>query len=163
MADLIYPDINGRRMSFASIEARFSDQKIIGFRSINYDAGLEIGKVYGSASQKLGRTAGKEDSTGSFDMYLEEWQRLIKKLGDGFGKKAFTLVVQFAELGFGADVITHTLRGVRILKPGAAHGEGTEALMVGNEIDIMQIDYGGEGGNALTLAGVLDTRNLGGL
>jgi hypothetical protein len=149
-----YPLINGRRFSFASINATFDGQKIIGFRSINYDATLEIGKVYGTASQKLGRTVGREDSTGSFEMYTEEAKRLLAKLGDGFGRKAFDIVVQFAE-DEGDEPSNHSLLGARIIKVGNAHSEGTDASMMSFDIDIMRVIL-----DKLSLSGLLDTRGL---
>ena len=156
-----YPLINGERLSYSAVEARFDGSKIIGFKSLNYDDSLEVGKVYGTASQKLGRTGGRQDSTGKFDMLMEEWQRLITKLAakhprGAFGKVPFDIICQFQAAD---QLITHSLIGCRITKPGIALSEGTDALMVGNDIDVMIIDYG----NGITLAGSLDLTNLSGL
>jgi hypothetical protein len=91
-------------------------------------------------------------------MLMEEWQRLITALAakhprGAFGKVPFDIVVQYSAVD---QLITHTLIGCRITKPGIALTEGTDALMVGNDLDIMMIDYG----NGITLAGSVDLANL---
>lgn len=146
--------INGVWHDFSSIEAKFGGQKIIGFTALNYDDTLEVGKVRGSARKKLGRTPGQADSTGSFNMLLREWQRLIKKLGDGFGRKRFDIIVVYSDPDI--ETITHTLIGCRITKVGSQRQQGTEPIMANNELDIADIDYG----DGITLAGQLDTTGL---
>lgn len=149
-----YPQINGFRLSFASIEATFNGSKILGFRSLSYNDGLEIGKVFGAASQKLGTTAGKNDPTGSFEMYMEEGSLLLATLGDGYGKKQFSIVATFAESPVSPPIRVDLL-GCRITAVNESHSEGTDALIYSFDIDIMQIVR-----NGLTIAGVFDTRNL---
>ena len=149
-----YPQINGHRLSFSSIEATFNGTKILGFKSLSYDDGLEIGKIFGAASQKLGTTAGKNDPTGSFEMYMEEGDLFLSTLGDGYGKKQFSIIATFSE-----DPVSPPIRvdlvGCRIIKVSESHSEGTDALTYKFDIDIMQIARNGR-----TIAGVFDTRNL---
>src|SRR3954465_12528865 len=68
------PIINGNYYDFSSITAFVgAGLKITGFKAINYTSEQPPGKVYGTSRQKLGRTPGQHDSSGSFEIYRPEF------------------------------------------------------------------------------------------
>lgn len=123
-----YPDINGKRYSFASIEAKINGAKYLGFKSINYSDGIEPGIVKGTSPQPLGRTRGEYSASGDCEVYLEEAQAVIDALGEGWGEKPIQIVVQFAEDG--KAVQTHQLNGVLLTKAEHSNAVGTDASSV---------------------------------
>jgi len=140
-----YPEINGHRFSFASVEAQFNGIPTLGITSINYKPSLSPGKVYGSAPQKIGRTRGKEDSTCDYEMLRLEHENLIESLvatGLGYGEDAFEIIVQFAELP-NSPVVTDTIVGFRITDVDFSNQDGTDASMAKVTGDPMRVLPGG--------------------
>ncbi len=148
-----YPDVNGKRYSFSSVEAKFNDQRYIGFKAVAYKSSLKPGIVRGTDPNKLGRTRGQGDHTGSFEMFKEEWETLKASLGDGFMEVPFNIVVAYAEDG--SPVATDALYGCRITDVDDTHSEGPDALTVKCELDIMDVDY-----NGVRAFKPIDTRGL---
>jgi hypothetical protein len=139
-----FPLINGHRYSFASIEALFNDIPMIGFKSLNYGDSLEPGEVYGSRSQLLGATRGKQKATSDFEMYRLEWDFLIRTLGVlgvGFGESYFDISCSYAELN--QPVVTDRLLGCRIKKFDLSNTDGTDPTVVKNELFITRVKVAG--------------------
>ena len=139
-----YPEINGHRFSFASIELFMagSPLPIVGFKSINYSEELEPGDVYGTAPQKLGRTRGKQNASCDFEMYRLEWENLKATLGAGgigYGEQAFNIVVTWSELPSSPIVITDVILGARITKAEFSNSEGTDASTVKLTCNVMRL------------------------
>lgn len=136
-----YPEINGHRFSFASIEATFNGLSILGIVSINYSPELTPGKVYGSAPQKIGRTRGKEDSSCDFEMLRLEYENLVESItqsGLAYGEAAFDIIVQYSELPT-SPVLTDTVLGFRIGKPDLQNQDGTDPSTVKVTGDPMRV------------------------
>jgi len=134
------PLINGHRFSFASIEATVNGIPLIGFKSINYSQELEPGDVFGTRSNKLGRTRGKQNANCDFEMYRLEWENLKITLGAagfGYGETPFNITVCYADLG--APVIVDLIEGVRITKAEFSNSEGTDATAVKLTTNVMRI------------------------
>ena len=156
------PLINGSRFSFSSVDFRiptFPGQRITDIKSVDYTSTLEPGKVFGTSAQKVGRTRGQQECEGSVEMYREAWGLLLPALSaltaftsglsplgapPGIQEVAFDIIVSYAELPI-SPVQTDVLKGCRIKKIGSNAAEGTEALTVKLDLDIMQIGYTGVG------------------
>lgn len=123
-----YPDINGHRYSFASIEATFNGLLFAGFTEISYGNSLAPGDVYGTSSNKLGRTKGKQDSKCSFTMYKSEFENLRLTLGAAgvaYGETPFNITVTYFELG--QVPITDLIEGIRIVEDEDMPGSSDSA------------------------------------
>lgn len=150
MPGVIYPLINGHRYSFASIEAVFNGIPLLGFKSINYEAGLEPGELYGTDPNMIGRTRGKKSTSCDFEMYRIEAQLFMGTLGAGgigFGETAFNIIVVWAEpvaaVGLiPAPVITDTIIGCRVKKVSSGNAEGTDGSTLKFECSIFDVAYG---------------------
>lgn len=144
-----YPQINGHRFAFASIELFMNGLPLpaLGIKSINYAQSLEPGDVYGSRPQKIGRTRGKQDASCDFEMYRLEWENLKTTLGAagiGYGEQPFDITVVWSELPF-SPVITDAIIGVRITKAEFSNTEGTDASTVKLTGNVMRLIENGTG------------------
>ena len=129
---ILYPLINGHRYSFASIEANFNGQTILGITEVSYKPSLKGTVVYGTTPHPLGRTRGKVENTWSAKMYRLEFERLkltLGVLGQGFGENPFDIVAQYSELP-SQPVTTDTILGARIQEADLSNADGTDASMV---------------------------------
>ena len=144
------PLIQGNFYSFASIEAGLPGIKIVDFTAINYSTGLDVADVYGTRSQKLGTTRGKQTADGTLEMYLRAWELFRASLnavgflaGQGYGEVRFPVVVQFAEAQM--PVVTHTLLGCRIVKADYNNADGTDPTKVSLTLNVMRVIEGVDG------------------
>lgn len=142
--------INGSYHSFASIEARLPGLTLVDFTAINYETGLDVSDVYGTRSQKLGTTRGKQTATASLEMYLAAWEIFRTSLraigfgaGVGYGEVRFPIVVQFGEIGL--PVITHTIFGARVVKAAYNNADGTDPTKVSLDLNVMRVIEGVDG------------------
>lgn len=123
-----YPYINGSLFSFPSIELKMNGLIFRGFKSINYKRTRDRAKVYGNASDPLGKTTGKNDYTADAEIYLAEWNAFQVNLGgDGYGDVFFPIYVTYIQNGF--DVIQDTLIGCTMDESDASNSEGTDPLV----------------------------------
>lgn len=136
------PHINGHYWSFASIEARANGLPFVGFTGINYSTSLEVGDVYGTKSQKLGTTKGKQNAEGSLELLMPFWEVFRASLfgGVGYGEKRFTLIVQYAEEGM--PVKTDILEGCRIVNTEYGNADGTDPSKVTLTLNVMRLYEG---------------------
>lgn len=145
---VLYPLINGHRYSFASIELTANFLPFVGIKSINYSQELEPGDVYGTGSNKIGRTRGKANASCDFEMYRFEWENLKVTLGRGgigYGEQPFNITVCYAEaaiLGIPQPVITDLIEGVRITKAEFSNQEGSDATTVKLTTNVMRVKEG---------------------
>lgn len=122
------PLINGQYPDFSCIEAKFglNATKEIKVKEINYTDSLEPGEVRANHAQILGSTRGEYKAEGSLALFLPQFKILVDFLGDGFGEKVFTLVVNYRMKGM--DMITDTVQACRIKKPDASQSAGADPL-----------------------------------
>ena len=133
----IYPDVNGVRYDFSSIDINVEGAIFKGYTAVSYSHKLEPGKLRGTSPQVLGRTTGEYDCEGSVTLALEEWTELRAALGNGFMAKVFGIVVTY---GNDAQPVTSDeLVGCRIKNVEKDHSQGTDALAVKLDLDIMYI------------------------
>ncbi len=152
-----YPIINGFVPSFASVEIRLAGTAgalsaagalpLPGVKSINYKDPLTISKVYGNSPRPVGRTRGQLAPSGSIEFYRDMWDAAVSLLTGagawGFAEKSWVMPITYAETLY--RTTCDTLIGVRIHSPDTSPTEGTEALTVKCELDIMQIQWNGTG------------------
>lgn len=132
-----YPLINGRRLSFTSIDLRVRGIAVTGVKEINYSDKLEPAKVMGTKAQALGRTLGPYECEGSLTLYKEDFNELIAQLGDGYGAVAFDVVVHYAEEGL--QTSTDEVCGCRIKNVEDSPSQGGDPLEVKIDLDPMYI------------------------
>ena len=146
-----YPIINGFEPSYASVEINLGGatggSNLPGVKSINYKEALAMSRVYGQSVTPQGRTRGQLTGSGSIEFYRNQWDAAIAILSGagawGFAEKSWVLSITYAEtpLTTACDVLV----GVRFHSPDTSPTEGTEALTVKCELDIMQIKWNGIG------------------
>lgn len=137
-----YPMVNGHRYDFSSVEARIKGKLYKGFKSVNYSQNLEPGEARGNHAQRLGTTRGELKAEADAEMYREEFDELIRDLGDGFMEARFPIVVSYADDG--QKVSTDTLHTVRITGVENSNGQGTDALAVKLTLSPDWVDYNGK-------------------
>jgi hypothetical protein len=156
MADPIlrYPDINGIRTSFCSIQFGIESIPIVGVKEINYEESHEIQKIRGTSRKPIGRPAGIVDFTGTLVVYQKEFYGIIiPKLqaigaaqgisGGGWSLASAPIQIAYAEEQSPDDTVFDTLVGVRIVAPKANHSEGPDALTMNLTMSIMDILWNG--------------------
>lgn len=141
-----YPDVNGIRTSYCSIQLNLDGLPIVGVDSINYRNTHEVGKIRGTSAKPIGRTRGNLDFEGDIEFYQAEWASLVlPKLGGPFGifefsARSWTVTVAYSEVGAPRDqIVTDTLIGVRFLAPDQSNAQGTDAAKVKLTMNIMDI------------------------
>lgn len=143
-----YPDVNGVRTSYCSIELGIDGLKLKGVTSINYREPGEIGKLRGTSPHPIGRTRGQVTPEGDIEMYRAEWDELLKKLTKngtfGYMELSWPVTVAYAEEISPETTVTDTLEGVRFLSPEVSNAEGTDAVKVKVTLDIMGILWNGK-------------------
>lgn len=146
---LKYPDINGHRYSFASIEIDYAGLKIAGFKSINYSCSLEPGEMRGSSPIVLGRTRGNFSTDASCEMYRLEFDNLKERLAiigapfiQGFMEVSFPIIVTYAEVS-ALNVTVDVLEGVRIKKCDFSNSQGNDASTVKLDLSLMNVVLNG--------------------
>lgn len=144
MADPVYPLVNGNRYSWASIEIVINGLRFRGFKEISYSNGLEPGEMRGQGVQKLGRTRGELKPEASITIFLQEYMLLIAALaptGEGYLETEFDITVSYSDRN--QPIITDTLVGCRLKKPDRSASQGTDALAVKCDLDLMFVKENG--------------------
>jgi hypothetical protein len=136
-----YPEYNGNRFSWASIQIRFNGKRYIGVKSLKCSQELEPEMVYGTSAQPIGRTQGDLKPDASLEMYTAEADALIDDLGDGYMEKEFDIHVAFQE---GAKISTRVLKKCRLKKVDESHSRGTDALTTTFDLSVMWIERNGK-------------------
>ena len=139
---IAYPQVNNRTCDYSSIRFEIDGDQYVAAKSINYSDGMEPGELRGTASMRLARTDGDYKAEGSIELSIEEAEKLLAKLGDGFYQKVFNAVVQYS---FGANpaLITDEIIGIRLKKKDNANSQGADPSMVKFDLDPMYIIHNG--------------------
>lgn len=144
---VIYPDVNGARVAFCSIEFGLAGFRIPGIKSINYKESVEKPKLWGTSRKPIGRTAGKYDFEGDVEFYRAEYQDAITALSAvgilGFSDTSIPINVTYAELASPEQTSNDTLIGVILHSPEASGSEGADALTIKMTMSIMDILWHG--------------------
>jgi hypothetical protein len=136
------PMINGHRYSFASIELKVDDRLYVALQSVNYTDQMEPGVIYGTDPSPIGRTPGQRKMTANFEILRREFDDLIKYLGASYGRKRFSITVQYAEEG-DEGVTTDLLVGCRISGVDLANTQGTDPTAVRISVSPLDIQLNG--------------------
>lgn len=149
-----YPDINGVRTSFCSIQFGIESIPIVGIKEINYEESQDVKPIYGTSRKPVGRPAGTVAYTGSIVVYQKEFYQVIlpKLLSLGVTQGITTgawalvsapIVIAYSEEQSPEDTVSDTLSGVRLMAPKASHSEGPDALTMSLTMSIMDILWNG--------------------
>lgn len=136
-----YPLVGGVRHEWSSVNIKLGGDLYIGVKSISYNDTLGPTKIRGTHPVPIARTRGQYDAEGSIEMYTAEARQFRKKLGPGYKEVSFDIVVSYTEDGF--DTITDTIVGCRIKKDQGGGQDGTDALTVPWDLDVMNILWDG--------------------
>lgn len=136
-----YPKVNGHAYDFSSSELTFNDQIFTGVTEFNYTETLEPGVLRGTHAQKLARTRGEYDATGSISMYLEDYRAFVAALGSGYGEKYWDATATYSNEG--SPTATTVLSGCRITSKAHETGQGPDGLVVSFDIDIGLVEEDG--------------------
>lgn len=119
-----YPQVNGVRHSWASVEIRLADDIVLGIQDINYKDSLDPTAVYGAGPRPIAFTLGRAEFSGDLSILLEEFNTLITKLGAGWKAVSFDIIVTYDESGSGLSTIVDTLKGVRLSDTDGSNSNG---------------------------------------
>ena len=140
-----YPDINGKRYQFASIQFFFPNYpgQIFGLQAIDYDETMEIGELRGTSPDLLGQTTGKSSFKGTLTLPKVESDNLLVAIesaataspdpltGNIQGYLQFvTPVVTISYQDYNQPFIFDQIFGLRLIKSADTHKTGQEALYV---------------------------------
>lgn len=120
-----YPDINGKRYSWASIKVNIGNQQYLGVKSINFNEKVDPQKIHGTGQNIIGATAGMYDADGDVEVYQAEADDIITALGVGWGNRPLTITVQYEDDG--QPTVTKTLI-VRLTARTQGGSESGEAM-----------------------------------
>lgn len=132
-----YPQVNGVRYDYSSVEINVNGRIIKGVKSISYKHALKPGVVRGTSAQKNGRTRGQYEPEASFTMYKQEADEFIESLGNGYMERSFNVVVNYSDDG--QPVKTTRIIGARIADESDENEEGTDALCTKFELDVIAV------------------------
>lgn len=147
MADeLAYPYVTGFRHGFASVAAVFKlpDGKSLsfrGFKTINYSRTRTRGWVRGNHPDPIAKTRGENEYSADCEVYLAEYQALLKELGAGYGDKPFSVFVQMVEAGF--ETVQDELIGCTFDTTEASPSQGPDALTRKITLNPIKIKFDG--------------------
>lgn len=137
-----YPNINGQRISFASLEAQLPGMPSFTlFKALNYTDKMDPGKVRGNSPIMQGKTMGDYEATGSIELFKEEDSMLIQNLGPGFLTVSFNLVVTYTPIG--GQTIIDTIKGMNFTSGDGSNTQGTDGLVVKREFLAFKILWNG--------------------
>ena len=119
--------INGNAHSHASVKIYIGGDPTpySGVKSINYSHKLEPGEYKGTNAQITRRTLGEYSTSGDIEMRIDEANRLITNMGDGYMAVSLNIVVSRFEQNM--DSIIDELIGVRITESNTQSSEGKDA------------------------------------
>jgi hypothetical protein len=145
MPPIFYPDINGNRTSFCSIELGFTGIPVKGIKSINYREKHDIPAIYGTSAKPIGRTRGRVSFEGDIEFYQAEWNSLLPFLtlagAFGFAELSRVLTIVYAEKLSPQHTVTDVIVGARLNSPDSSNSEGTEASTIKCSISMMDIKW----------------------
>jgi len=122
---IIYPLINGVAHDWSSCEISINNDIVLGIKEISYSDSLEPGEVRGTHAQRLARTRGTYKCEASIELYLEQANAFLAKLGTGFYETEFNIVVNFQDTG--VSLIKDTIYNCK-LKKIEKGGGGSDAI-----------------------------------
>lgn len=147
------PLVNGARHSHVSVELNINGiVRPIGVKSIDYERKRTRGKLYGTHPDPIGKTRGKNEYSGSIELYLEEFQTLQLALGPGYGDTPMLILCTYGELG--VSIITDELIGCTLDLTNASSSEGTDGTVRKIELDPLKILFNGIDDCLVPLLGV---------
>jgi len=142
-----YPDINGQRFDFSSVQIRvpgiFQGPSPVGINGLMYSDNMEPGEVRGNSPLVLGRSRGQYKAKASLKIYKIEMGNLMMFLdelgllaidGDGnptpqgYKEVAFDWICSYA--GPGQPVRTDQIVGCRITEDVDDYKSGQDPLLV---------------------------------
>ena len=146
MTPLAYPQINGCRHSFASIELKMAGQEFKGIKSINYTRTRSRGKVMGTSPDPIAKTRGENEYTAEVEIYFAEFMLFLSLLKgdappDGYGDVFFDCTVTYGENGF--DVVTDEIIGCTLDTTDASNSQGSDPTVRKCTLNPVKIRFGG--------------------
>lgn len=136
-----YPNINGVRHEWSSVEIKLGEQIYLGVAEVKYSDTLKGTKLYGTHPQAIGRTRGQYECEASIVMYLEEADHFREALGDGYKEVPFDIVVSYTE---DEKTIVDEIIGAKITKDEGGGAKGADGLTCPWELDPMFILWNGK-------------------
>lgn len=127
----------GNAISHASCKIYVGSDPVpyTGVKSIDYEHKLDPGKFKGTNPGTTRRTIGDYEASGNIEMRIDEADRLIQRLGDGWmAKPVFITVTRIEE---NMVPITDELHAVRLTSSGTSSAEGNEPVMRKFALDII--------------------------
>lgn len=139
------PYVNGFYYDHTVLKFRVGGVRYFALQDITYSNSGTFGKVRGTGPFIRGRTRGIVDSEGSFTLYLNEWDAFLAALmltapGKGYMEIPFGVSVSYGQSL--SDMRTDNIIGARIKKDEISSKEGSDAVVVKADLDILQVRPG---------------------
>lgn len=137
------PQINNNLYSHTSLRIQIAgvNYQVTGCKSLNYDSDLEPGEGWGTDVDMMGRTTGQRKCSGAMELLSAEMDGLRQRLGKGYMRKPFNILLAYAEEGQPLRKVA--LLGVRIKKEGESSQAGNEAVTTKLDLHIMRVTING--------------------
>lgn len=134
--------INGRKYSWASIEAKVDGLVYKGISEISYKQSLKPAKVGGQGVYPLDRTVGDYEAEGNFTMTIADIEALraalaAKAPNNSYGLTEFDILIQFDD---GVKVHTHKLVRCRMAVEDDGHKRSSDPITEKVDVDVMWIE-----------------------
>jgi len=138
-----YPNTASHEYDFSSIELDIEGVGVVvGIKEVSVSAGRDIGKIFGTAGQKIGRTRGQLDPEGSITFYSREYLlRFVASLGDGYMEATWNATLSLSTPN--SPTVTLRLIGCTITSDEFSGSEGADALEESIDLDIMRVEVNG--------------------
>ena len=145
--EILYPDINGHRYSYASVRFKLGGNPtpILGCTEISYKNALKPGVIRGTASRKLGRTAGTHEPEAAFSVLKLEFYKIIALLGasSSRGYCEIPFNYDFTYFDLGQPMHNDSIVGARITEIDESYSESADGLVVKCTLDVMDVLHDG--------------------
>jgi hypothetical protein len=128
MTEPRYPDINGNRYDWSSVEVSLAGDITIALTEVTYSDGLEPGDARGTRSWILASTRGEYKPEAGFTIHKVELQRLIDKLAarGPYMEQRFDMLVSYADTG--QPTLSDKVPACRIKKISDQPKQGSEPV-----------------------------------
>jgi hypothetical protein len=134
-------DTENPELSFVNIILKIDGDEVTA-KSVSYSDSVERAMKRGNHPVPLGMTQGEYSPEASLTLYRSDFDPLLKKYGTNFYTKGFTVVVQYAYVG--GDTVQDELIGCRWKKRESGGSQGSDALEVSSELDLLYIKWNGQ-------------------
>jgi hypothetical protein len=134
-------DTENPAYSFVSITFKLDGEEYT-LKSVKYSDNVERAMVEGNHPVPLAMTRGRYKAEASSEMFMQDFNAILEKMGDTFYTKTVPISVAYAEEG--QDTVQDELVGAKFKKRERDHSNGNDALSIPMDLDLLWIRWNGK-------------------